>query len=167
MSTIICNNRFAIPIIDIDECIGLSLVTINNNFNDLKQENCLTHEQLNTIQNSLNTVYTNYAILSTMEDRGRFAKAWVSFNGATTTPTICSSYNVLRVDKYGTGTYGLSFANVFSPISGYCLVGTTSAGMVQPTLTTPFTSVSADINIRTPSGTLTNSQYISIAVYSL
>lgn len=163
MSTIICNNRFAIPAIDIDECIGLSLLTINNNFNDLKQENCLTFDQLSILQNNLNSVYTNYAELSTINKQGRFAKAWVSFDASTTTPAICSSFNVTNVTRTVDGTYQLTFApSVLS--SGYCLVGTALSGIVQPSA---YNASTATINIRTPSGVLTKSEYISITVFSL
>ncbi len=174
MSTLICNNRFAIPSIDLDECIGLSLNKINKNFQDLRDENCLTFDELNLIQNNLNTLSANFIQLSSFEFVGAYPKAWVNFNGTTTVPTICSVYSISGVNtvsnitRISTGTYSLSFTKPFSN-TNYCLIGssTLSGSFVQPISANPFTTTTATINIRNLSGVLVDSEYISIAAYSL
>lgn len=177
MSTLICNNRFAIPLIDIDECIGLSLNKINKNFQDLRDECCLTFSELNLIQSDFNTVSGNFISLSAFEYINLYPKVWINFDGTTATPSVCSVYaisgipTVAKIDKHSTGVYGLSFTNSFSNDS-YCLIGTTkqisaTPCFVQAVSTTPFTPTSASINIMTLSGTFVDSDYVSIAIYSL
>ena len=52
------------------------------------------------------------------------AKAWVNFNGTTSSPsTIRASYNVTSVTKSGTGNYTVNFTNAMSD-SNYTVSGT-------------------------------------------
>ncbi len=50
------------------------------------------------------------------------AKAWVSFNGTTTPPSIRSAYNVGSITKNGTGYYTINYTNAFAD-SNYSIVG--------------------------------------------
>jgi hypothetical protein len=169
MSTIICNNPFTVPDIDLDECIGLSLLKINNSYKDLVNENCLTNEQLREVENNLNNLNSNFASLTAINNQGRYAKAWVTFNGTITpVPTEYSKFNIAKIDRYTTGVYGLSFVNAF-PNNNYCLITTTNLvssnfNFAQPTMTT---STSATINIKTPTGSSVDPEYVSIVIYSL
>jgi|LakMenEpi03Aug12_release.lakeMendotaPanAssembly.Ray.scaffolds.fasta_scaffold814428_1 hypothetical protein len=164
----LCNPATPIQTIDLDECIGLSLATINTNFRLLQEQNCLTYSDLITIQNDLTALNSRYNSLTAL--RPQIAKAVAAFNG-TGTPLL--SYNIARITRPSTGTYSLSFTTTFPNIS-YALIGTsisttTSANnytWVQPS-TTGFTTTSATINIRDLSGTFVNPDYVSIAVYSL
>ena len=170
----ICCDPFAIQTIDLDECIGLSLVTINNNFQRLLQENCFTYDELQVVQTNLSALYTKYESLTAL--RPRMVRASVAFDGTgTAVPSVYSSFNVARVLRRSTGVYELSFTTTFSATSGignYALIGSslltaTSAAnycWVQPT--TAFAPTSATINIRDLSGTFVNPAYVSIAVYS-
>ena len=167
----ICNNPYAVQTIDLDECIGLSLATINTNYRLLQEQNCLTYDDLVLIQKDLSALTLNYNALSAL--RPRIAKADVAFDGTgTATPSVYSSFNIARVLRRSTGVFELSFTTAFPNIS-YALIGTsmltatsaTNFSWVMPT--TAFAPTSATINIRDLSGTFVNPEYVSIAVYSL
>ena len=166
----ICFNQFAVQMIDLDECIGSSLATINTNYQQLIQENIATCEELERISNSLANLYTRYISL-TSQAQG-LAKATVTFDGTgTAVPSVYSSFNVARVLRRSTGVFELSFTTAFPNIS-YALIGTSIStatssqnfSWVQPT--TAFATTSATINIRDLSGTFVNPEYVSIAIYS-
>lgn len=169
----ICTNPFSILTIDLDECIGLSLATINTNFRLLKEQTCLTYDELQTVERELSDLYANYRALTALRINRRIAKAEVAFDGTgVAVPSVYSSFNVASVRRLNTGVFALSFTTAFPNIS-YALIGTsmltaTSAAnfsWVQPT--TAFTPMSATINITDLSGIYVNPNYVSIAVYSL
>jgi hypothetical protein len=56
---------------------------------------------------------------------GRSAKAWVNFNGTTSTGTIRSDYNVSSITKNGEGNYTVNFSTAM-PDSNYTVLGTSS-----------------------------------------
>lgn len=170
----ICDNPSTIPVIDLDECIGTSLVTINSNFQDLKENSCLVFDEIERIESNLIELSSQWSSLSSYIPG--FSTAWVNFDGTTTPPTIKSAYNVASVSAMGTGMFALSFTTHFANIS-YALVGTCietenvgSAPFpqmyvwVQPTL---FTTASANINIRNQDGIFANPNYVSIVVYNI
>lgn len=166
----ICSNPYIIQMIDLDECIGLSLATINTNFKLLKDENCSTYNELYTLHENLSSLYTKYNSLTAQ--RPRFVRASVAFDGtATANPSVFSRFNVASVFRRSTGVFELSFTTAFPNIS-YALIGTslltaTSANnfsYIQPS--TNFTTTSATINIRDLSGIFVNPEYVSVAVYS-
>jgi hypothetical protein len=176
MSTVICNDPFAVEFIDLDECVGLSLSKINHNYKNLVSENCLTYEELEIIKNDFSELSANLLTLSALEQAGVYPKAWINFDGTVTPPEIISVYSIsgvptiTSVQKYNIGTYGLSLNTNFSN-SDYILIGTAkqvsaTPCFVQYSPTTAFTSTSANINIMTPSGTLVDSDYVSITIYS-
>jgi hypothetical protein len=61
------------------------------------------------------------AALSTKVDANsaQIAKAWVSFDGTTTPPTIKSSHNVASVSRTTTGVYVINFTAAFAD-ANYC-----------------------------------------------
>jgi hypothetical protein len=80
-------------------------------------------------------------------------RAWVNFNGTTTTPTIRASGNVSSVTRNGTGQYTVNFATAM-PDANYC--ATTSA---VPTLNSggiPFHGLSSlnttSVGVRSTTG---------------
>lgn len=170
----ICFNPYAVQTIDLDECIGLSLATINTNFQQLLQENCYTYDELELIKIDLTNLFSRYESLTAQ--RPRMARATVAFDGTgTAVPSVYSSFKVASVTRRSTGVFELSFSTTFPLICGfssYALIGTsmltaTSAAnfsWVQPT--TAFAPTSATINIRDLSGVFVNPEYVSIAVYS-
>jgi len=163
----LCNPATPIQTIDFDECIGLSLATINTNFRLLQEQNCITFNDLTTIQKDLTALTSRYNTLTAL--RPQIAKAVATFNG-TGTPLL--SFNIAGITRTSTGVYTLSFSTAFPDIS-YALIGTsistaTSASnfsWVQPT--TAFATTSVTINIRDLSGTFVNPEYVSIAAFSL
>ena len=77
---------------------------------------------------------TNVTVLSASLSAARFsAKAWVNFNGSTTTPTVRSSYNVVSVTRatagdnsgyyHVDGTYKINFATGTFANTNYAVVG--------------------------------------------
>lgn len=164
----ICDNPYSIPTIDLDECIGTSLATINSNFQELKGIDCLTYDETERIQTSLIDLSSQFFSLSSFAPG--FAKAYVGFSVSGSTPTIQSTLNVARVSALSTGTFALSFTTAFPGVSNYALVGTCKETLtgsqyvwVQPTT---FTATSASINIRSQDGTLTNPEYVSILIFN-
>lgn len=175
MSTI-CNNPFSIPTIDIDECIGTSLATINSNFQELKVNECLTFDEIQRIETNLIDLSSRYFSLSSYVPR--ISKAWVHFSidANTNTPDIKTSFNVDSVTPITTGSYAITFTEAL-PTSGYALIGTcTETEKITGTFPnqsptyvwlqpTTFTTTSAGINIRNVSGTFAIPEYVSIAIY--
>jgi hypothetical protein len=160
-----------IQTIDLDECIGLSLATINTNFQLLQEQNCITYNELLTLQSDLTALNTRYIELTSY--RPRIAKADVAFDGTgTAVPSVYSAFNISSVVRRSTGVFELSFSTAFPNIS-YALIGTsmltatsaTRLSWVMPT--TAFAPTSATINIRDLSGVFVNPEYVSIAVYSI
>jgi hypothetical protein len=166
----ICFNFNAVQPIDLDECIGLSLATINGNFQQLLNENCSTYEELHNIRTNLDNLYTRYESLTAQ--RPGMARATATFDGTgTAVASVYSSFNIARILRRSTGVFELSFTTQFPNIS-YALIGTSiqtsttnsNFSWVQPT--TAFATTSATINIRDLSGTFVNPEYVSIAIYS-
>lgn len=54
--------------------------------------------------------------------QAQIAKAWVSFDGTTSPPTIKSAYNVTSVSRSSTGVYTISFTNALADAE-YCWSG--------------------------------------------
>jgi hypothetical protein len=155
--------------IDLDECIGLSLASINSNFQLLQEQNCLDDNELKVLQTDLSALNTKYATLTAL--RSRIARANISFKGTGSAPlSVYTSFNMSAL-RVSTGVYTLSFAPPL-PNTNYALVGTSASTLVSNNYTwlqplSTFTTTSATINIRNRTGTLVNPEYISIAVYSL
>jgi hypothetical protein len=175
----LCDNPYTVPTIDIDECIGLSLATINANVQVLKDEYCLNNSELAIIETSFNTLSSNLISLSALSPG--IAKAHVVFNGTRNTAGdyimtgnrfLYSSYGVASVSSNRTGTYSLSFTRPFSN-TNYTLIGTSMETMsggrytwLQPTT---YATASAVINIHSNTdnvATLANTDYISVLIYN-
>ena len=162
----ICNSVNSIAVIDLDECVGTSLNTINLNFSRLQEQICSDNDELTTLQQELLTLSASYLDLQTKLPG--FAKAWVVFNGNSgANPTIYSSNNITQVNSAGTGQYTLTFS---SSLSNYALIGTSSSAKantytwLQPT---NLNSTTATININDYTGTFVNPEYVSITIYSV
>lgn len=166
----ICNS-YTIQTISLDECVGTSLLTINNNFRNLNEQTCTDYTNLTDIRTEATTLSTNIATLSALSPG--CAKAWVAFDGDSGNtgsgarfPT--TFFNVASISSLAIGKYRINFATSF--LSGnYALIGTcrqtSSHTWVQPT--TAFEPTYVDINIRNSAGTLQDSDYISILIYNI
>jgi hypothetical protein len=175
----LCDNPFTIPTIDIDECIGTSLATINTNVQELKNELCLNSNELAEIKISLDSLHTNINNLSALSPG--IAKAYVIFDGTRDingnytkngNRYLYNNFGIASVSSNKTGTYSLSFTTAFPNIS-YALIGTsmeTASGgnytWLQPTT---FATTSASINIHSyldNTVSLADAEYISVLIYN-
>lgn len=175
----LCDNPYSIPVIDIDECIGLSLATINANVNDLQNELCLNSDELSVIQNNFNTLNSNLVALSALAPG--IAKVQVAFDGTRDSNGnytkignryIYSGFGIASVSSNKTGTYSLSFTTAFPNIS-YALIGTsmevTSGSNYTWLQPTTYATTSAVINIHSYNNnttTLADAGYISVLIYN-
>ena len=160
----ICDLPNAITTIDLDECVGTSLATINTNFLKLQQQACEDSAELSRLTQDLLALSSSYLELSAKA--AGIPKAWIVFNGVT--PTVSASYN-MSVSSLGIGQYAVTFGTAF-PSLCYALAGSSSSTAASPYYTwlqptTAFTPTSATINIHDLSGTFVNPEYISLAVY--
>jgi hypothetical protein len=152
----------------LDECVGTSLLTINNNFNNLKKQACTDSEQLSAINTETTTVSSNVIALSALIPGN--ARAWVAFDGLNVTPSgdapIYNQYRVLDVKRLSQGNYRINFSPNFTN-SNYAVIGTcqqtTLPAWVQ---STAFNTMSAGINIRNSTGTFQDSEYVSVIIYN-
>jgi hypothetical protein len=114
------------------ECIGNSLVTINTNYDNIKNSIAgIVTTDLATINNTLDTLTTFTNAISSAQ----LAKAWVKFRPRlnvtgslaldTTNRYILNSYNVVSVYREDAGNYLITLAK---PIGSEFLVN----GFVQP-----------------------------------
>jgi len=164
----ICNS-YTIQTIYLDECIGTSLLTINNNYTNLKEQACTDSTNLSAVETEFLTLSSDITTLSAL--RTGFAKAWVSFNGnlgnvGTGEREIYSKYNVSTVIRQSQGVYLINFSPTFSN-ANYALVGTSQQTSTPSWVqTTMFNTMSAGISIRGITGTLQDPDYVSILVYN-
>jgi hypothetical protein len=97
------------------------------------------------------------------------AKAWVNFNGVTTT-TIRASYNVSSVTRSSAGTYEVNFTNAMADANYVSVVNstvdaTTTAGIaVAPFAAVPTSSTLTFRTYNTGFGTA-DSLYNSVAIF--
>jgi hypothetical protein len=163
----ICNQPNAITIINLDDCVGTSLATINTNFLKLQQQACEDNEELSRLTQNLVELSSSYLELSSKASG--IPKAWIVFNGDSgPDPIVFNSYN-MSVSSIGTGQYIVTYGTPFPTLS-YALVGSSSSTAAGPFFTwlqptTAFTFASATINIHDHTGTFVNSEYVSLAVY--
>jgi hypothetical protein len=174
----ICTNPYSIPVIDINECVGLSLATINSNFQDLKTESCLTYDQLYSINSNLVALSSDFLSLSALTPA--IAKAWVSFDATTADAqgirSMYKSSNVFQVSGNAAGTFKITFTNAFPNASCYAVYGTSSEASVNNTsytwlqpIESSFQSQSFSINIHSYNNnttSLVNPPYVYVAVFS-
>lgn len=98
------------------ECIGNSLITLTNNFDNIRNAFSDFNQDLTVLNNTLNSVTTLVNTLSSAQ----LAKAWVKFaprrntadqqNFSTSNRLIYSSYNVTSVYRESQGVYTVNLA---------------------------------------------------------
>lgn len=114
------------------ECIGNSLVILNDNYDNIKNSFSDVNDTLLNIEGRINALNTFATKLSSAQ----LAKAWVSFSGIKdstgnnnsnfTNRQIFTSYNVTTVKKENTGVYTINFGIPLEP--EYVATGCTSPG---------------------------------------
>lgn len=103
---------------------------------------------------------------------GTLCRAWVCFNGTTSPGTIRSAFNVSSVTKNGTGDYTANFTTAlpdanYSATCSYSYVsGDASYNVpIVPWTSVPTTSAVRMGGINYGSGSLYDSQYVSLQVF--
>ena len=181
-----------IPEIKKTECIGNSLVTINDNFATLKDAACTNYSTINTLFSGINLL--NQRITTLTNQVPGIAKAWVKFDGSrdaatlispngnpSTAPTnrfIYSSYNVDYVLKATTtntpttsaGDYRIYFKPGVITTANYAVIGTSSErrgtnyGWLQPY---DYRASYEGVRIHSPTwpGDVVDPTHISVAIF--
>lgn len=164
----ICTDRDAIATIDLDECVGLSLATINTNFQLLKEANCLTDEEIKNKQFQINELTNKINSLSA--ECANIPKALVTFDGSTNPVDIINSLRVVQVSSLNTGVYSLSFEPPFND-TNYLILGTCSQLSATPNYTwvqptSSVTNSSTVINIRNVNGDFEVPKYVTVTIFN-
>lgn len=126
---------------------------------------------------TVSTLNNDTGVLATQNGMTGIAKAWILFDGTTSTPTILGSFNVSSITDNGTGDYTINFttamANANYPTiatcsnttSGTALVATTNSnGVGANYVTAPTTSATRMLTYARATGNNTDSPYISVAI---
>ena len=90
------------------------------------------------------------------------AKAWVKFNGVTTT-TINASYNVSSITRNATGDYTVNFTNAFSDTNYAAFV---SLGLTSPTNWPASAVLNTDASVNTDIPSTTTAIRFGVAKYN-
>lgn len=103
----------------------------------------------------------------------QLCKAWVNFDGRGSigvNQTIRSQFNISSVYKFNSGSYTITFSNALSN-ANYCAVGMlqyqNNNGLTFLEGPSDSTTSSFKVYSRQSGGPLTDSQFMSIAVFSL
>lgn len=175
------------------ECIGNSLVTINTNYDNIKNSIAdIVNTDINNINTTLNTLAPVFGTLTNAISSAQLTKAWVKFrprlkeNGLPDDPAtvsnrkILNGYNVSSVSREDTGKYLVTFATPIGTdfsVSGivqpyYAGSGAftgTDLGVVNLDVNDPFPSpgnVSCKIIVRNLLGALIEPQVICLTFNS-
>jgi hypothetical protein len=112
------------------ECIGNSLVTLTNNFDNIRN----SFTSVNTNIATINNILTNLTTFANSISSAQLAKAWVSFSGLVAPPglpltsqqrLLNNSYNINEVLRESTGIFLIKFN---TPIGNNFIV----TGMTSP-----------------------------------
>jgi len=101
----------------------------------------------------------------------QLCKAWVNFNGVTST-SIRASYNVSSVTRNGTGDYTINFTNALTD-ANYCAIGqrayetgnTAGANVQQSNLTSPTSSAWRFYTLSANNAVPTDSTYVEVSFF--
>jgi hypothetical protein len=163
----ICTNRDAIATIDLDECVGVSLATINTNFDLLKEGSCTTTTDIEDLNGQSNTIINRINSLS--GEMICIPKALTVFDASQDPIQIIKSLRVKSVSALDTGSFQLSFDPVFDNtdygIVGICSQTTASSKYVWVQPLSNVTTSKATINIQNEDGVKVNPSYVSITIF--
>jgi hypothetical protein len=160
-----CNDQNSIATIDINECLGNSLVTINANFTTLKDEICLQDKNINTLESEKELLSSYVSTLSSQLNT--LPKCLVNFNKAA---TIVKSQGINNVVKSSTGIYRVFFSNSFTNTK-YLTIGSTIPETNVPEsacflFVVNETTTYVDIETRDIFGSLTDPYFINLLFFS-
>lgn len=173
----ICNNN-NVTLIDLNEAIGQSLYTLNNNFSNIKNDLCQIDTNLQTLKDLYTAVSTIANNLSAQKNN--IIKARVSFDctrneagllNSSATPRFIypnTSFNITTVQRLiAPDRYSINFQTPFLNANSYGIIGTNSLtpsdSWVQP-LSGSYGTSSVSISIMNRVGTTEHPEYVSIII---
>jgi hypothetical protein len=162
------------------QCIGNSLIVINDNFLNLREAACDNDSRIEILDNQIDDLNTKITELSSVIVPGS-AKAWCKFSGNRDTNNVVStfftdryiynSFNILSVYKKAIGDYRIIFTNNF-PNNRYAVVGTSTEKINTNTNTftwfQPYNITSAYAEVRIQSsttGSTVDPDFVSVVFY--
>lgn len=114
-----------------------------------------------------NTINTDTGLFSTQNAYSGIAKAWVVYNGSTS--TLINSFNVSSVTKVGTGDYTVNFTTAM-PNANYSITSNSQflAGnilLTGPKTSTAPTTTTCEFYVANPSQTLVDSSLFTASIF--
>lgn len=168
----LCGYPNPVQTIDIDDYLGLSLFTINSNFQVLKEGSCFIDDRYSTSQIQYSGLNVEVVQLSSFSKAIAYAE--VSFdctrnaagnvNSGNNNRFIYTSYNITSVTKNSNGNYTINFNSNFGA-NRYAVIGSTSSDNLVTPLSSGYVTASTTINIRDIDGVLSNPDYVSIVIF--
>lgn len=167
----ICNNPYAILPIGLNECIGLSLNTINSYYELLKDETCSQNNEIVDLETEVRSLSSYlYALSGSL---GGIPKAYVTFSGRVSTiaGTLekIHSYNVDEVGSMQPGEYRITLAPEITGqhygVLATCSQLLTGNGFVFAT-TTAHTLTSVNIKILNKDGNLAVPNIVAVSFFN-
>lgn len=168
MSTKLCTDPYAIQPIGLNECVGLSLYTINSYYNIVLEDTCLQAEESQQLTNDLLALSADVYALSA--DILSFPKAYVSFSPSISTSNgtyeIFTSYNVSQVSAtpQGVGSYDIYFTTNFPSATSFGVIATCSQVYGRAVTGTVPTVSSVRVRIENKNGLISTSRPNVVAV---
>lgn len=166
----ICTNPYAILPIGINECIGLSLNTINSYYQLIKDESCLQGTEIDDITTQIFALSSEIYTLSA--EMIGVPKAFVTFSGSVSTiaGTLVKfhNHNVDEVSVVGPGEYNITFTPTFSS-EGYGILATCTQTLTGSSYvfasTTASTPTSAGVKITNKAGDPATPELVAVSFF--
>lgn len=159
----ICFRPSPIREIQLNECIGNSLPTLNTNFKLLEQTSCL-------IDNRLSSSNINYTFLNTKTIALFSLESQLMWASITMSPELTSfTSNISNFTQQSTGRYRINFTNPVSSSLVYSVFGTaysTNSSINLFVTTASYWTDAVDIIIRDNNYQNRNPDFISISIYN-
>lgn len=125
-----------------------------------------------TVGNNVATLETAVNSKADKTDSG-IAKAWVSFDGSTTPPSIKSNHNVTGVTRNSTGVYTITFASGTFSNANYCWIGSgrnpgSNHGLIisQDDASKTQTTTTLQVTAQGDDGSAQNATLVNVVVYA-
>ena len=155
-----CTDPNSIISIDINECVGNSLTTMNTNFNILNGEVCDQYSDILTNKSEKNILTSRIISLSSLSNL--MPKCSVKFDDE---GTIISSEGINRVDKLSTGNFRVFFEGNFND-NNYLAI-TSSISEIPCWVFVTFEHIGfLEIKARNSNGNLIDPNFINLTVFS-
>lgn len=155
-----CTDPNSIITIDISECVGNSLTTMNTNFNIVKDEICDQYSNILLAESEKN-ILTNYTT-SLSSQLNLLPKCSVKFDDE---GVIVSSENITNVTKVNTGIFRIYFSSNFNDTNYITIASSISEIPCFIFVVGEYTNY-VEINTRNSNGNLINPNFINLIFFS-